>query len=412
MTIGFAAQVTGVFLVPMSEDLGWSRSQFVLASSLGFGIGAISGIFIGPLIDRYGARPIMLIGTTLSGVALVAVSQVEELWQFIFVRGALTQVGLFMIGPFVVNTTLSKWFVINRGRVIALASLGTSIGGIVPPLALTPIVDGAGWEVGWVVIGVATLVLMYPSSLVMRRQPEDYGMLPDGKTGDEEPTAHELEQLELMRQDFDNSYTRREAMRTRSMWLLVFGFAFAVAAVAIMYSHVIPFMTDVGYTRSQAAFAFAVQGSFALVSKFFWAWIVQHRSPRILTVLAMAMMGVATAFLIPAADASYGPLLAVFAVFGFGIGGMFPLFDFVWAWYYGRRHIGAVRSTGFPVSVTIAVTGPILTGVYYDTVGDYRGAFVTLAFLLALGASLILSSRKPPPKAALEPAEAPASAAG
>ena len=199
-------------------------------------------------------------------------------------------------------------------------------------------------------------------------------------------------------------------MRTRSMWLLVFGFAFAVAAVAIMYSHVIPFMTDVGYTRSQAAFAFAVQGSFALVSKFFWAWIVQHRSPRILTVLAMAMMGVATAFLIPAADASYGSLLVVFAVFGFGIGGMFPLFDFVWAWYYGRRHIGAVRSTGFPVSVTIAVTGPILTGVYYDSVGDYRGAFVTLAFLLALGASLILTSSKPPAKSAREPAEAPAAA--
>ena len=139
---------------------------------------------------------------------------------------------------------------------------------------------------------------------------------------------------------------------------------------------------------------------------------MQKHSPRILTVLTMAMMGVATAFLVPAADTSFGALLVVFAVFGFGIGGMFPLFDFVWAWYYGRRHIGAVRSTGFPVSVTIAVTGPILTGVYYDSVGDYRGAFVTLAFLLALGASLILASRKPPAKAALEPAEAPATAAG
>ena len=410
VTIGFAAQVIGVFLVPMTEDLGWSRSEFVLASSLGFGIGAITGMLIGPLIDRYGARPIMLVGTTISGVALVGVSQVEELWQFIFVRGALTQIGLFMIGPFVVNTTLSKWFVINRGRVIALASLGTSIGGIIPPLVLTPIVDNAGWETGWVVMGITTLVLMYPASLVMRRQPEDYGMLPDGKTGDEEPTAHELEELELLRQDFDNSYTRGEAVRTRSMWLLVFGFAFAVAAVAIMYSHVIPFMTDVGYTRSQAAFAFAVQGSFALVSKFFWAWVVQKYSPRILTVLTMAMMGVSTAFLVPAADTSYSALLVVFAVFGFGIGGMFPLFDFVWAWYFGRRHIGAVRSMGFPVSVVIAVTGPILTGIYYDSVGDYRGAFFTLAFLLGLGASLILASRKPPAKVALEPAEAPAAA--
>ena len=394
----------------MTEDLGWTRSEFVLASSLGFGVGAIAGIFIGPLIDRYGARPIMLIGTTISGLALVAVSQVEELWQFILVRGALTQVGLFMIGPFVVNTTLSKWFVINRGRVIALASLGTSIGGIVPPLVLTPIVDRAGWEAGWIVMGIATLVLMYPSSLVMRRQPEDYGLLPDGKTGDEEQTVRELAQLEEVRRDFADSYTRGEALRTRAMWLLVFGFAFAVAAVAIVYSHVIPFMTDVGYTRSQAAFAFAVQGAFALVSKFFWAWVMQKHSPRILTVLTIAMMGVSMAFLIPAADASLGALLVVFALFGFGIGGMFPLFDFVWAWYFGRRHIGAVRSMGFPISVMIAVTGPILTGLYYDSVGDYRGAFLALALLLALGAVLVLAARKPPAKAALESAEAAAPA--
>ena len=72
----------------MTEDLGWTRSEFVLASSLGFGIGGLSGFFVGPLIDRYGARPIMLAGATVGGLALVAVSQVESLWQFILVRGA------------------------------------------------------------------------------------------------------------------------------------------------------------------------------------------------------------------------------------------------------------------------------------------------------------------------------------
>ena len=410
VTIGFAAQVTGVFLKPMTEELGWTRSEFVLASSLGFGIGGLSGFFVGPLIDRYGARPIMLAGAAVGGLALVAVSQVESLWQFILVRGALTQVGLFMVGPFVVNTTLSKWFVINRGRVIALASLGGSLGGVIPPLAFTEVVDRWGWETGWVVMGVATLVLMLPCSLVMRRQPEDYGLLPDGKTGDEEQTARELAQLEELRSDYANSYTRGEAMRTRAMWLLVFGFALAVAGVASVYSHAIPFMTDVGYTRSQAAFAFAMQGGVAMASKFFWAWAMQTRSPRILTVLTIAMMGVALALLIPAADASLGALLVVFALFGFGVGGMFPLFEFVWAWSFGRRHIGAVRSTGFPISVAIAVTGPILTGFYFDSVGDYRGAFFTLAVVLALGAALVLSSRKPPPKTSAEPAEAPAAA--
>ena len=264
----------------MTEDLGRTRSEFVLASSLGFGIGGISGVFFGPLIDRYGARPIMLVGTVVGGIALVAVSQIESLWQFILVRGALTQVGLFMLGPFVVNTTLSKWFVINRGRVIALASLGSSLGGVIPPLALTGIVDRWGWESGWVVMGIATLVLMLPCSLVMRRQPEDYGLLPDGKTGDEEQTVRELAQMEELRSDYANSYTRGEALRTRAMWLLVLGFALAVAGVASVYSHVIPFMTDVGYTRSQAAFAFAVAGRRGDGLEVLLGVAMQTRAPR------------------------------------------------------------------------------------------------------------------------------------
>ena len=127
VTIGFAAQVTGAFLAPMIEELGWTRSQFVLAASVGFGVGGLTGFFIGPLIDRYGARPIMLAGATVAGIALILVSQVTELWQFIAVRGMFAQVGLFMVGPFVVNTALSKWLVVGRGRAIALASMGASL---------------------------------------------------------------------------------------------------------------------------------------------------------------------------------------------------------------------------------------------------------------------------------------------
>ena len=409
VTIGFSSQATGVFLKPMTEEFGWARSEFVLAASLGFGIGGISGFFIGPLIDRYGARPIMLFGATLAAASLLLITRVDTLWQFIVVRGVMCQAGLFMVGPFVVNTALSKWFVINRGRVIALASLGTSLGGVIPPLVLTQVVDRNGWEAGWVVMGIATLALVYPSALVMRRQPEDHGLLPDGKTGNEEPTAAELREMELLRRDFASSYTRAQAIRTRTMWLLVFGFALGVAVVGSVFAHAIPFMTDAGYTRSQAAFVFAVQGGVALASKFFWAWVMQAYSPRILTILTMAMMGSALALLSPAADTSLPALLVAFAVFGVGVGGMFPLFDYVWAWYFGRRYIGAVRSAGQPVALVIAVLGPILTGLYFDAFGDYRGAYYSLAAVIAVGATLILASRRP---SAGEPVAPPTSAGG
>ena len=401
VTVGFAAQVTGAFLTPMTEDLGWERSQFVLAAAVGFGVGGMSAFFLGPLIDRYGARAIMLIGATLAGCSLLLVSQVTELWQFIAVRGLLAQLGLFMVGPFVVNTTLSKWFVVGRGRVIALASLGASLGGIVPPIVITQVVDRQGWEAGWVVLGIATLVLIYPVALVMRRQPEDFGLLPDGKTGDEEPTEAELRQMEMLRRDFANSYTRGEAVRTKAMWLLIVGFALALAGAGTIFAHSIPFVTDSGFTRSQAAFAFGTQGSVALLSKFFWAWVMQRAQVRLLVLLAMGSMAASAALMVPMTSGPYALVFVPFVLFGFGVGGMIPLSEFVWASYFGRRHIGAVRSTGMPLATGIAVAGPILTGAYFDRSGNYDNAFLGLALALVVGALLVFTSRKPPAKEAI-----------
>ena len=399
--IGFGVQVAGVFLTPMTEQLGWTRSQFVLAGAVGFGVGSLTGFFVGPLVDRYGARPIMLIGATIGGFGLIFVSQVTELWQFIAVRGLLAQVGLFMVGLFIVNTTLSKWFVVGRGRVIALASLGASLGGVIPPIVVTQVVDRQGWEAGWVVLGVATLVLIYPVGLVMRRQPEDYGLLPDGKTGDEEPTEVELRQMEMLRRDFANSYTRSEAVRTRAMWLLIVGFASGTAVVGSMYTHSIPFLTDAGFTRSQAAFAFGTLGSVALLSKFFWAWVIQRWQARHLAVLVMGTMGLAVALMVPMTRGPYALVFVPFVLFGFGVGGLIPLVEFIWASYFGRRYIGAVRSTGLPVTALLGISGPILTGAYFDRSGNYDNAFLGLAVAILAGSLLVFVSRRPPAKEAV-----------
>lgn len=124
VTVGFGLQVTGVVLEPMSDDLGWTRSQFVLAGSLGFIVGGFAAFFVGPLIDRHGARPLMLAGATIAGLVFLVTSQVDELWQFIALRGMVGQIGLLMMGPLGVTVTLAKWFVARRGAVISLASIG------------------------------------------------------------------------------------------------------------------------------------------------------------------------------------------------------------------------------------------------------------------------------------------------
>ena len=104
--VGGGLQVAGVFLRPVTQELGWSASQYAFASSLAFGVGGLLGFVIGPLVDRYGARTLMLIGGTIYGLALFGVSRVHAPWQFILFQTLSGGVGQSLSGPLVVNIAL------------------------------------------------------------------------------------------------------------------------------------------------------------------------------------------------------------------------------------------------------------------------------------------------------------------
>ncbi len=111
--MGTAGAIAGVFLRPMTEDLGWTAAEFTLGGSAAFLLGGISGFIIGPLVDRHGARPLMLTGACLYAVAFFGMSRVEELWQFIVLSMVAGGAGFSMVGPLVSNVTLSKWFALS-----------------------------------------------------------------------------------------------------------------------------------------------------------------------------------------------------------------------------------------------------------------------------------------------------------
>ncbi|HJM74647.1 MAG TPA: MFS transporter [Dehalococcoidia bacterium] len=394
--------VSGIFLRPMSEDLGWTRAQFTIATSLGTGVSGLIGFFIGGYVDRVGARPLMVIGITIVGGTLLAVSQVQELWQFIVLRGVVFTIGFVLVGNLVVNVTVSKWFVERRGWAISMASLGFSASSIVTPLVMVPVVDALGWRDAWVVMGVVSWVLVYPVALIMRREPEDFGLLPDGKI---EGEAADAEAVAVAREEYASSRTRGEAVRTLAMWLLIVAFGFAMVGLISLIFHSIPFLTDNGYSRSDAALIVAAQGGSAIVSKFAWGWAMQYLPVRGLVSFSFVMSGASAVAMVPvAATGSLELMVVTFVLFGWGIGGMVPLSEVIWAQFFGRRYLGAVRSAGMPVTIIFSATGPFVAGAYYDAMGSYNGALITFAALWFIAAGLVMLARQPKPKAAL-PAE-------
>lgn len=404
VSAGMQAYVTGVFFVPMTEEFGWSRGDFTFGLTIGQFVMGFTGFFIGARIDRYGGRPLMVVGVTMLGVAAFLISGITELWQWYLLRGLMLTVGSALLGNLVVNITLAKWFVERRGRAIGFGAIGISLAGVVLPPLLTPFVDAYGWRAGWQALGVGAWVLIYPTFLVMRREPEDAGLHPDGKSDEEVRTG----QAQQAAADFANSLTRGQALRTSSLYLIVVAFGIAAAAMVTMLIQTIPYMTDSGYSRNTAAFMLSLMAFPAAFTKPVWGYLTEKVHARYLSAVSFVLAGVSLWGVVLATQAGSVPAItASYFMLGVAFGGMLPLQETIWASYFGRRHIGAVRSVGLPMALVLTGSAPLLASVYFDRVGEYDGAFMVLATLWAAAAGVILLARQPHPPREAAGAAAP-----
>ena len=399
VSVGSQNYVVGAFLKPMTDDLSWTRAEFTYARTIAQVIMAFTGFFIGAQVDRNGGRRLMLIGIVILSAALFATSYVDHLWQWIALNGLVMTVGAAMIGNLVVNVTLAKWFVEKRGLAVALASMGVSMAGVVLTPAMTQVIDEWGWRAGWRWMGVGSLLLIIPVALMMRRAPEDHGLHPDGKTAAQVAAG----QGQRASADFASSLTREQALRTASFYFLVLAFGMFGLTIGVMLLHTIPFMTDAGYSRSTAAWMITLASIPALASKPFWGILMDRWDAKKLASISAAVTGASILLITTSVANTRDPLIyAGFLMLGFGWGGMIPLQELIWASFFGRRYIGAVRSAGMPFSLFLGAGAPLLVSLYVDRQGDYDGAFIAIAAFNVIAAVLLLFIRKPGVKAELE----------
>jgi OFA family oxalate/formate antiporter-like MFS transporter len=307
-------------------------------------------------------------------------------------NGVLLTAGCAMIGNLVVNVTLSKWFVVNRGKAIAFAAMGVSFGGVVLTPLATWMIDTIGWRSAWIWLGVLAAVLLYPVALFMRRAPEDHGLNPDGLS-DAQVAAGGAERAAA---ENANAYTRAEALRTFSFYALVIAFGFFSINIVVLLLQTVPYLTDNGFTRNEAAFAMLVASVPAMISKPVWGYMIDRSPAKPLAALSASVTGLAL-FLIVFAVASQQLfwIYAAYVVLGLGWGGMIPMQEVIWASFFGRLHIGAIRGAGLPFALALGALAPWLVSYYRDVVGSYDGALLVVAALNVFSGLLIFMA--PPP---------------
>src|SRR5262249_3887230 len=171
----------GVFVIPISEELGWNRSTISLAAALGALISGLSQPFVGRLYDQLGGRRLILVCLLVSGLSTALLALTTHLVFLILVFGVALSLAPAGSSLTATSVLLPKWFHRQRATAMALTTTGSSVGGLLLVPLTASLIGLVGWRLTWGVLGLLVLVLVVPVAFVLLRDdPEEMGLRPDG----------------------------------------------------------------------------------------------------------------------------------------------------------------------------------------------------------------------------------------
>ncbi|HEY1234286.1 MAG TPA: MFS transporter [Candidatus Binatia bacterium] len=392
------ASTLAIFLKPLTADLGVSRGVFSLLRSGEGVIGACLAPLIGTLVDRHGGARLMAVGATLVGIGYLFLGHIDSFGQFVFIRLALVTVGDALMGASVVNIVIARWFVRQRGRALAISSMGVGFAKVCMPVVGAWLILMYGWRHTWTIFGLGAIVLgVAPALLVVRKSPEDMGLHPDGDSTPAERTnrvATPQRAPSGRAVNDDVRWTPREALRTSAFWLLAITFGIASIGVTGLNLHIYSYVTDVGYSAVVAASVMSVIASMQLASPLAWGFLTERIDARYAAMLRFVVQGLGLGL----AVIMSGNLFCVyigFFLYGIGLGGNMVLPDILWADYFGRLSLGQIRGMGILISQILAAIGPPFFGFLFDITGGYGLSFTIFGIVLMISAILSLMLRQP-----------------
>ncbi|OGL16997.1 MAG: hypothetical protein A3F92_09360 [Candidatus Rokubacteria bacterium RIFCSPLOWO2_12_FULL_71_22] len=363
----------GPFLKPIVADLGLDRASFSLVISLSLFLYGAFQPFVGRLIDRFGSRSILGVGTLVLGLSLAGTGLVTNLWQLYLVYGVLAAAGLAATGHVVGSAVISRWF--TRRRATALSTLGgASMAGmsLLVPVAMWLILT-IGWRATYAVFGLGVLVLVLPLVLwVVRESPESMGLHPDGEPRAAAGTSALGERTDVA-----------VAVQTLSFWQLAGGLFTCGFSMSLISAHGVPMLTDHGYPPMVASWALGLLGGSSVGFSILVGVFADRFGRRPILAWLYGGRGLLFAGLFLVRENPLA-LLAIAVLGGATMAGSLAMSSALAAEIFGRFSVGSVFGTIFFVHQVGAALGSWLGGFLFETSGGYGAAFsVAAVFLLA-----------------------------
>ncbi len=367
-----------VFVDPMIEDLGISRTQMTTAYLIGTLVGALALPWIGQSIDRFGVRRTMAIIGALFGGLLIGMSLVSNI-----VGLTAGFIGIRMMGQGALNltatTAVALWFTRRRGLAMGIVTAAGGVGMTLIPLLGERLIADYGWRNAWLIEGLAVWAIVLPIAILgIRNRPSDVGQHVDGDAATDAPAAEVW------------GVTRKQALRSSFFWLVTAAVATISTITTAVVFHQIDLLGSRGLTPTEAAANFLPQTAATLIATLGIGALADRVSPRIVLITSMGMMA---GGLLLATGVRPGLLAIAFGMLIGAAGGAMRVVEATeLPRYFGTLHIGAIRGVVTSVGIAGAAVGPVLFSLGHDVTGDYTAVLlvsIVIPVVVAIGALIV-----------------------
>ena len=421
----------GVFLTYVADDLRLSHTEV----SFAYGVATLAAAFglpyAGRHVDGKGARRVLTVVSLLLGAAAIAFGFVNGLVVLALGFAAVRFLGqgcLFLCA----SNVIAQWFERRRGFALSLVWLGFSASVALHPPFSQWLIETVGWREAWLWLGISSWMLLLPVLWFVRNRPEDLGLRPDGapppepraESGqDPAPPSSRKEPREPgVQPDADvprepgsdggpaaateaprasqpriTGLTLKQAMRTSAFWIVAFGLSLVALLMTGLFFHQVAIFQHRGLDAHVATRVFAITAICSVVSAPVLGRIMDQTPSRFMYSAALLVMAGALVALHLVDDVTTAIAYAV--VFGLANAAMHVNVGYLWADYFGRRHLGSIQGTGQTCLIVGASLGPLPFSLSLDITGDYAAALAgsaVLSVLVALAAALFLRYPKQP----------------
>ncbi len=364
----------GVFLKPVTQELGFGRGEFSTAIGFSSVVCAVLVPFSGRLVDWLGVRPMLLWSIPLFALAIAALSLLTVSTVVLFllfgISGATSAMGQ---NPTAYCKVITAWFDRQRGLALGFALAGIGLGTALIPQFANALISYLGWRMGYVGLGVSIFVLAFLPVALFIREPvkRDAARLQD--------STREVAALP--------GISFAEAIRTWRFWAIMLTFFFALMAINGSIVQVVPLLTDRGIPTSVAVGALSAAGLALICGRIFAGYCSDKIFAPYITLffLILPMAGIAIL-----ATGMAGPIVGTILL-GLGGGAELDLMSFIISRYFGIRFFGTLYGFMFAPMLVANAVGASILGWCFQLLHSYAPGFALFEALLAISCVMIIT---------------------